>query len=156
MAVQPIPKGYHAATPYLIVEGASDAIAFYEKAFGATESLRLDGPGGRVMHAEFKIGDSPMMIADECPEMGARSPKAFGGSSMHLHLYVEDVDATVGRAVEAGAVVVRPVQDQFYGDRSGVLEDPFGHKWNVATHVEDVTPEQMGERFAAMMAKKAG
>jgi len=155
LAVKPIPEGYRTATPYLIVAGAAEAIAFYKKAFGAVERGRMDGPGGRIMHAEFMIGDSIFMITETCPEMGGLDPKSLGGSPVTIHLYVEDVDTTVSRAVEVGAKLVRPVVDQFYGDRSGVVEDPFGHSWNVGTHVEDVTPEQMKERFAAMMAKMA-
>ena len=155
MAVKPVPDGYRTATPYLTVEGASDALAFYKEAFDATEVMRLDGPGGKVMHAEFTIGDSRLMISDAFPDHGAQRAGRFGGSALKVHLYVEDVDATVGKAVASGAKVVKPVMDMFYGDRSGVVEDPFGHTWNVATHVEDVTPEQMDERFAAMMAKMA-
>ncbi len=153
MAVKPIPEGYRTATPYLSVAGASEAIDFYKKAFGAVERYRLADPGGRVMHAEFMIGDSILMISETCPEMGGFDPKALGGSPVTLHLYVEDADATIAQAVNAGATLVKPVVDQFYGDRSGVVKDPFGHSWNVGTHVEDVTPEEMGTRFAEMMAK---
>jgi len=147
--VKPIPEGYGAVTPYLIVDGAARAIEFYKEAFGAEETFRMEGPGGRVGHAEIKIGDSHVMLADEHPEMGARGPRSFGGSPISLLLYVEDVDATVSRAVEAGAKLTRPVANQFYGDRTGGLEDPFGHAWYVATHVEDVSEEEMKKRAAA-------
>lgn len=139
---KPIPEGYHTATPYLIARDAARAIEFYKKAFGATELFRM-APEGKVMHAEFKIGDSIFMIADEHPKMGARSPQSFGGSPVMIHLYVEDVDAMVDQAVAAGAKLTRPVKDQPYGDRSGGLEDPFGHVWFVATHKKDVAPEKM-------------
>jgi PhnB protein len=147
--MKPIPEGYGAVTPYLIVDGAARAIEFYKEAFGAEETFRMEGPGGRVGHAEIKIGDSHVMLADEHPEMGARGPRSFGGSPISLVLYVEDVDATVSRAVEAGAKLTRPVANQFYGDRTGGLEDPFGHAWYVATHVEDVSEEEMKKRAAA-------
>jgi PhnB protein len=151
MAVKPIPDGYHTVTPYLIVKDAARAIEFYEQAFGATERMRLTDPGGRVGHAEITIGDSAIMLADEFPEMGVRSPQALGGSPVSLALYVEDVDATADRAVAAGATVVRPVKDQFYGDRSGTFADPFGHVWTVATHKEDVSPDEMNRRFETIM-----
>ena len=147
--VKPIPDGYNGVTPYLIVDGAARAIEFYKQAFGATETFRMERPDGRVGHAEIKIGDSHVMLADEHPEMGARGPQAIGGSPISLVLYVEDVDATVNRAVEAGAKLTRPVANQFYGDRTGGVEDPFGHAWYVATHVEDVAPEEMQKRAAA-------
>ena len=147
--VRPIPEGYGSVTPYLIVNGAARAIEFYKQAFGATETFRMERPDGRVGHAEIKIGDSHVMLADEHPEMGARGPQAIGGSPISLVLYVEDVDATVNRAVEAGAKLTRPVANQFYGDRTGGVEDPFGHAWYVATHVEDVAPEEMQKRAAA-------
>ena len=147
--VRPIPEGYGTVTPYLIVDGAARAIEFYKQAFGATETFRMERPDGRVGHAEIKIGDSHVMLADEHPEMGARGPQAIGGSPISLVLYVEDVDATVNRAVEAGAKLTRPVANQFYGDRTGGVEDPFGHAWYVATHVEDVAPEEMQKRAAA-------
>jgi PhnB protein len=147
--VKPIPEGYGAVTPYLIVDGAARAIEFYKQAFGAEETFRMEAPGGRVGHAEIKIGDSHVMLADEHPEMGARGPRTIGGSPISLVLYVEDVDATVSRAVEAGAKLTRPVANQFYGDRTGGLEDPFGHAWYVATHVEDVSEEEMKKRAAA-------
>jgi PhnB protein len=147
--VKPIPDGYTAVTPYLIVDGASAAIAFYQKVFGALELFRLAGPDGRVGHAELMINDSRIMLADEFPAMGARGPGSFGGSPVRLLLYVDDVDDTAKRAVEAGAKLVRPVENQFYGDRAGGLEDPFGHYWHIATHVEDVSPEEMERRAAA-------
>ncbi len=145
-----IPDGYHTATPYLIISGAGSAIEFYQRAFGATEKLRLNGPGGKVMHAKIQIGDSRLMLADEFPEMGARSPQSVGGTPIFLMLYVEDVDAATARAVDAGARVLRPVQDQFYGDRSGTIADPFGHQWTLATHTENLSQEEIEQRFAAM------
>jgi len=148
-AAKPIPDGYRSITPYLSLKGAADAIEFYKKAFGATELMRIAQPDGRVGHTELQIGDSRIMMADEFPEMDFKSPAAFGGTPVHIHLYVPDVDATVGRAVAAGARVLRPVQDQFYGDRSGTLADPWGHVWHVATHVEDLSPEEIGRRAAA-------
>ncbi len=147
--VKPIPEGYHTATPYLVVKDAANAIEFYKKAFGATELMRMTQPDGRVAHAEIKIGDSPIMLADEFPEMGARSPQALGGSPVSIFLYVEDVDALANQAVAAGAKVLMPVQDQFWGDRYGKLADPFGHLWSVATHKEDVAPEEVKKRAAA-------
>jgi PhnB protein len=146
VAVKPIPDGYHTLTPYLIVKGAAAALEFYAKALGAQELVRMADPSGRVGHAEMKIGDSPFMLADEFPEMGAVAPPAGGGHSVSFLVYVPDVDAAFARALAAGAKAVRPVQDQFYGDRSGTLEDPFGHQWTLATHVEDVSPEEMERR----------
>jgi PhnB protein len=146
---KPIPDGYHTATPYLIVKDAARAIEFYKKAFGATELMRMAQPGGKIGHAEIKIGDSPIMLADEFPEMGARSPQSIGGSPVSILLYVENVDAMISQAVAAGAKVQRPVKDQFYGDRSGGVEDPFGHVWYIATHTEDVSPDEMRKRAAA-------
>jgi PhnB protein len=154
MKTKPIPDGYHTATPYLIVNDAARALEFYKKAFGATETMRFAGPGGKIMHAEIKIGNSPIMLADEYPEMGARSPQTLGGSPVSLVLYVENVDAWANQAVAAGAKVQRPVQDQFYGDRTGTFEDPFGHVWSIATHKEDVTPEEMQRRAAAAFKKQ--
>jgi PhnB protein len=148
--VKPIPDGYHTVTPYLIVNGAARAIEFYKQAFGATETMRLGGPDGRIGHAEIRIGDSPVMLADECPEMGFRGPQSPGGSGVGLALYVEDVDALFQQAIAAGGQTLRPVQDQFYGDRSGTLADPFGHVWTIGTHKEDVSPEEIQRRAAAM------
>ena len=144
-----IPDGYHNVTPYLIVNDAAAAIEFYKKAFGATELMRMPKPNGKIGHAEIRIGDSPIMLADEAPEMGARSPRTFGGSPVSIFLYVDDVDTTFARAVNGGARVQRPLADQFYGDRTGGVEDPFGHVWYIATHVEDVSPEEMKKRAAA-------
>jgi PhnB protein len=154
--VKPIPDGYHTVTPYLIVKDAAGALEFYKKAFGAKELMRLAGPGGKIGHAEVKVGDSPIMLADEHPEVGARSPQSFGGSPVSIVLYVEDVDALTGRAVAAGAKVLRPLKDQFYGDRSATLEDPFGHVWTIATHKEDVSPEEINRRFEAFVKQQGG
>lgn len=148
--VKPIPEQYHNVTPYLIVDGAAAAIDFYQRVFGATEVMRIPAPGGRIGHAEVRLGDSIVMLADESPEMNARAPKSVGGSPVSLLLYVEDVDETVDRAVAAGATLKQPVSDKFYGDRAGGIEDPFGHLWHVATHIEDVSPEEMERRSAAM------
>ncbi|MGH7320699.1 MAG: VOC family protein [Candidatus Rokuibacteriota bacterium] len=147
--VKSVPEGYHSATPYLIVDGAAKALDFYTRVFGATERMRMGGPGGKVGHAEISIGDSVIMLADEHPEMGARGPRAFGGSPVSVMLYVEDVDATVKTALAEGAKLLRPVEDKFYGDRSGSIEDPFGHHWHVSTHIEDVPPDEMERRAAA-------
>jgi PhnB protein len=155
MAVKPISDGYHTATPYLIVKNAAAALEFYKQAFGAVELMRFVGPDGRVGHAEIRIGDSPIMLADEFPEMGARGPELLGGSPVSLLLYVEDVDARYSQAIAAGAKAVRPVMDQFYGDRSGCLKDPFGHNWSLATHKEDVSSEEMQRRCEAAMKQKA-
>jgi PhnB protein len=142
----PVPDGYHTATPYLIIGGAAQAIRFYERAFGATELLHLPGPDGRIAHAEIRIGDSVIMLADEVLDMGYRSPRSLGGSPVTMLLYVNDVDAVFQRAVAAGALVLRPVANQFYGDRSGTLADPFGHLWTIATHIEDVPAEEIARR----------
>jgi PhnB protein len=150
MTAKPIPDGYHTATPYLIVQNAAAAIEFYKRAFGATELMRLTDPRGKVGHAEIKIGDSPIMLADEMPEMGFRSPQSIGGTGVSLLLYIEDVDTRFRQATGAGAKVLRPVQDQFYGDRSGTLEDPFGHVWTLATHTEDVSMEEVNRRAEAL------
>lgn len=148
--VKPIPDGYHTATPYIICRGAAKAIEFYKQAFGATETMRLAGPDGKIGHAEIRIGDSPIMLADEHPEMGAKSPQSIGGTATSILLYVTDVDAVFERAVAAGATVERPVEDKFYGDRMGSVIDPFGHKWHIGTHQEDVSPEEIARRVAAM------
>jgi PhnB protein len=146
--VKPIPDGYHAITPYLSVKGAADAIEFYKRAFGATEVMRMAKPDGRVGHAELQVGDARVMLADEFPEMDFRSPHSIGGTPVHLHLYVENVDAVVAQALAAGAKLVRPVQDQFYGDRLGTVADPFGHVWHVSTHKEDLSMEELRRRAA--------
>lgn len=138
----------------MIVKGAAGAIEFYKKAFGATELFRMEGAGGKIGHAEIRIGTSPIMLADEHLEMDARSPQSIGGTPVSILLYVADVDAQFKQAVAAGARVLKPVQDQFYGDRSGFLEDPFGHRWGLATHKEDVPPAELEKRFAALHAKK--
>lgn len=145
--VNPIPADYKGITPYLSVKGAAEAIEFYKKAFGAIEMMRLAGPDGTLGHAEIKIGDALIMLADEYPDYGNLSPRTLGGSSVRLHMYVEDVDAFFEKALAAGAKVLIPVADQFYGDRSGRLEDPFGHVWLVSTHVEDVAPDEMERRM---------
>ena len=150
MSVEPIPSEYPRVTPYLTVEGAADAIAFYADILGAEERVRMGGPEGQVMHAELAIGDSMIMLADAFPEMGGLPPSKLGGSPVSLMVYVADVDDVFARAVKAGAKEVQPVQDKFYGDRSGEFEDPFGHRWHVATHIEDVSPEEMEKRMAAM------
>ena len=149
-AVKPVPEGYPSLTPYLIVSDGASSLEFYQKAFGARLRLRLDAPGGRIGHAELEIGDSVIMLADEHPEIGARGPRSFGGSPVGLHLYVEQVDGVVARAVAAGGKLVHPVEDKFYGDRVGTIEDPFGHRWYVTTHIEDVSPEEIGRRAAAL------
>ena len=146
--VEPIPEGYPRVTPYLIVDGAAKAIDFYGAVLGATERMRMDGPGDKVGHAELEIGDSVVMLADEDPEIGAQGPKSVGGTPVSMHVYVEDADGVFERAIEAGAKELRPVEDKFYGERSGSFEDPFGHHWHVATHVEDVPPEEMSKRAA--------
>jgi PhnB protein len=150
MAIKAIPDGYHSATPYLIVKGAAEAIAFYKLAFGATELFRMANPDGKVGHAEIRIGDSVIMLADEHPDMGYRSPRSLGGSAVSIMLYMEDVDGVFARALKAGARAQREVANQFYGDRNGTLEDPFGHVWTIATHVEDVPAEEIERRVAAM------
>jgi PhnB protein len=152
---KPVPHGLHTATPYLFVQGAARAIDFYKAAFNAKELMRMPAPGGRVGHAQIKIGDSHIMLADESPDMGAPGPKRLGGSPVMLYLYVKDVDAVVAQAVAAGARLVHPVQDQFYGDRSGGLEDPFGHIWHVATHKEDVSSKELRRRAEAVMGDHA-
>jgi len=148
--VKPIPDGYRGATPYLTVKNAAAAIEFYKKAFGATELFRLGAPDGRIGHAEVKIGEAVIMLSDEYPDMNVLGPETIGGSPVTIHLYVENVDAMAKSAVEAGAKVERPVEDQFYGDRGGKFTDPFGHRWWLATHKEDVSPEEMKKRAAAL------
>jgi PhnB protein len=149
---KPIPDGYPRVTPYLIIDGAGAAIDFYRSVLGARERMRMPAPDGRVGHAELEIGDSLIMLADEFPEMEARGPKAVGGTPVSLHVYVEDADGVFDRAIQAGARALQAVEDKFYGDRSGQFEDPFGHHWSVATHVEDVPPDEMAARAAAAMA----
>lgn len=156
MAVRPVPEGYHTATPYLIVRDAPRALDFYQQAFGARELMRCADPSGRVGHAEFQIGDSRIMVADEFPDMGFRGPQSLGGSPVGILLYVDDVDAWFDRALGAGAKTLQPVKDQFYGDRSGTLTDPFGHVWTIATHQEDVSPEEVERRFQAAQKEMAG
>ncbi len=155
MSVKPIPDGYPVLSPYICVDGAEDAIAFYGAVFGATERMRLGSPDGKIGHAELAIGDSVIMLSDEFPDWGVRSPTAHGGTAVTLGTYVEDVDATFARAIERGAQVVRPVEDQFYGDRSGQFLDPWGHRWSVATRIEDVAPDEMARRAAAAMGGAA-
>jgi PhnB protein len=147
--VKPIPDGYHVVTPYLIVAGAAAALEFYREVLGGEESFRMNQPDGRVGHAEIRFGDSTIMLADEFPDIGARGPRSLGGSPVSLLIYVEDVDAVVARAVERGAVLKRPIENKFYGDRAGGIEDPWGHAWTIATHVEDVSPEEMERRAKA-------
>jgi PhnB protein len=147
---KPVPDGYHTVTPYLTIRGAAAAIEFYKRAFSATEIMRIADPNGKVGHAEIRIGDSPIMLSEEMPEMGVRSPEAIGGSPVTIHLYVNDVDALAAQAVAAGAKVLRPVEDQFYGDRGGKLADPYGHLWWIATHKEDVSLEEIRKRASAM------
>jgi PhnB protein len=153
--VNPIPAGYNSVTPYLAIRGAAEALEFYKKAFGAKELMRMPGPGGSIGHAEIGIGDSRLMLADEFPDMKFLGPQARGGTTVSIHVYVKDVDAIVERAVAAGAKLSRAVENQFYGDRTGTLEDPFGHMWHFATHVEDVSMAELRKR-AAQKAQQAG
>ena len=150
MSVKPIPDSYHTLTPYMTVRDAARAIEFYKQAFGAVERGVMKGPDGKVMHAELLIGDSIIMLGDEFPEFGSLSPEAIGGASTGLHIYVEDVDASFDRAIKAGAIVEMPVADMFWGDRYGQVEDPFGHRWSIATHVRDATPEEMKQAMQKM------
>ena len=149
MPVKPIPEGYHSVTPYLIVRGGAEAIDFYQKAFGATELFRFPTPDGQIGHADIKIGDSPIMLADEFAEMGHKGPQSLGGSPVSIMIYVEDVDTIFNQAVAAGATIKEGLQDKFYGDRNGSVIDPFGHVWHIATHKEDVSPEEMQRRAKA-------
>lgn len=151
--VRPVPEGYHSITPYLYVRGGAEALEFYRKALGAEEMFRMEGPPGKIGHAEMRIGDSPFMLADEMEEWGNQSPLTLGGNGSSLMIYVENVDELFQQAVDAGAKVVRPVENQFYGDRSGTVEDPFGHKWTISTHVEDVPPEELDRRMKEMMSQ---
>ena len=150
--VKPIPEGYPHVTPYLSIDGASDAIAFYSKVLSAKERLRMPTPDGKVGHAELELGDSLIMLADTFPEMGAPSPKSLGGTPVTISVYVEDVDDVFERALGEGATALRQVENQFYGDRAGQFEDPFGHRWSIATHVEDVPPDEMAKRAAEAMS----
>jgi PhnB protein len=152
-AANPIPAGFHALTPYLVCKGAADAIDFYTKAFGAEEKFRLPGPDGKIVHACLQVGDSPLMISDECPEMGGFSPQHLGGSPVTIHFSVADADATFARAIAAGAKPVMPVSEMFWGARYGLLQDPFGHFWSVATQVRDLTPEEITEGMRQAMAQ---
>ena len=155
-SVRPIPEGYHSVTPALLVRGAAEAIDFYTRAFGARELGRMPAPDGqRIWHAELQIGDARLMLADEFPEMGGHAPESLGGTPVSLHLYVEDADAVIQRAVDAGATVIQPPMDAFWGDRYGRIKDPFGHEWGVATHIEDVSEEEMRQR-AEVFATSAG
>ncbi len=154
--VKPTPEGFHSVTPYLFIKGAAQAMEFYKNVFGAAELVRMPSPNGQIMHAELKIGDSIVMLGDENPQIGALSPLSIGGTASSLHVYVANVDAVVQKAIDAGAKSVRPVADQFYGDRSGTVIDPFGHMWSVATHIEDVAPEEMRRRAAKAQAQAAG
>ena len=149
-AVNPVPAGYHEVTPYLSIRDAAGAIDFYKKAFGAREIMRMPGPEGKLGHAEIQIGGSRVMLSDEHPALDFLGPQTRGGTTVHLHVYMKGVDEVIERAVKAGAKLTRPVQDQFYGDRLGTVEDPFGHVWHIATHIEDVTPAELKRR-----AKKA-
>lgn len=153
MNVKPIPDGYTSVTPYLIISGAARAIDFYKKVFGATERMRIPTPDGKVGHAEIEIGGSVIMLADECPERGAKSPQTIGGTAVSIHVYVPNSDEVYTKAVAAGATQLQPVKNQFYGDRSGGFTDPFGHSWHVSTHIEDVSPEELQKRMAAMRNK---
>jgi PhnB protein len=153
--VKPVPDGHRTVAPYLAIKNAASALEFYKQAFGAIETYKLIIPDGRVGHAEIRLGDSLIMLADEFPEFGSKAPASLGGSPVSIHLYVEDVDAFVKKAVAAGARELKPVADQFYGDRSGQLQDPFGHLWWVATHKEDVAPEELQKRVRALFAKAA-
>lgn len=153
--VKPVPDGYGSITPYVIVADGAAAVAFYQRVFSAGERLRMPRPDGRIGHAELTIGDSVVMLADENPAIGARAPGAYGGSPVTLMVYVEDVDRVVAQAIQAGATLVRPVENQFYGDRSGSITDPFGHVWHIATHIEDVPPEEMARRAEEAMRKGA-
>lgn len=148
--IKPIPDGYRRVTPYLIISGAGDAIDYYTKTFGMKERMRMGGPDGKVGHAELELGDSVVMLADEFPDMGIKSPKTLGGTPAFNHIYVEDVDATFNEAVKTGSKVVQPLENKFYGDRAGQIEDPFGHMWSIASHVEDVSEEEMMKRAQEM------
>jgi PhnB protein len=151
---QPIPKGYHTVTPSLVVAGAARAIDFYKKALGAEEIMRYPGPDGKIMHAEIRIGDSVIMLMDEMPEQGGRGPKSLGGTPVGFFVYGDNVDAAWKRAVDAGAKVIMPLADQFWGDRTGCLEDPFGHKWWLAQHIQDLTPEELQKNAESFFSRQ--
>jgi PhnB protein len=152
MATKPIPEGYHTVSPYLAVDDAAEAIDYYKRAFGAKETVRMEAPGGKIGHAELEIGDSHVMLSDPFPQSSTKPPNELGGTSASVFMYVEDVDAVVQQAVDAGATVTMEVADQFWGDRFGSITDPFGHSWSIATHVEDLSPEEIAERGKAAMA----
>ncbi|MFF4391935.1 MULTISPECIES: VOC family protein [unclassified Streptomyces] len=160
MTVQPVPEGYPRVTPYLCIDGAAAAIDFYGSVLGVRERMRMAAPGGKIGHAELELGSSVIMLADEYPDIGFRSPKSVGGTPVTLHVYVEDVDAVFAKALALGATELRPIKDEFYGDRTGQFEDPFGHRWNIATHIEDVPPDEMEKRSEeaerAMQSKPGG
>jgi PhnB protein len=156
MAVKPIPEGHHTVAPYLAVDNAAEAIEYYKSAFGAQERTRMEAPGGGIAHAELEIGDSVVMLSDPFPQASTKPPRELGGTSVSVFMYVEDVDAVVKQAVDAGATVLMEVADQFWGDRFGSIQDPFGHSWAIATHVEDLTPEEIAERGRAAMAEMGG
>ena len=150
--LKPIPEGYPRVTPYLHVDGAEAALGFYKDVLGAEERMRMPGPGGKLGHAELEIGESVIMLADEFPDMGVRGPRTIGGTAVTLHVYVEDVDTVFEAALAAGATAVQPVENRFYGDRVGQFEDPFGHRWSIASHIEDVPPDEMERRMSEAMA----
>ncbi|MFA9438232.1 VOC family protein [Uliginosibacterium sp. sgz301328] len=152
--IAPIPDGYPAVTPYLCCKNGAAALDFYKRAFGAVETMCMKGPDGKIGHAEFRVGNSPVMMADECPDMGFLSPATIGGAGVNIMMYVDDVDTVFKRALGAGAEELRPVRNEFYGDRTGTLRDPFGHVWHVATHVEDVAPDELERRAREAMSKK--
>ena len=152
-SVKPVPEGFHTATPSLVVSDAAKAIEFYKKAFGAEERMQMPGPGGKIIHAEIKIGPSTVMLSDEYPEHGIKGPRTLGGTSFAIHLHVADVDQAFEKAVAAGAVVVRPLKDQFYGERSGTVRDPYGHEWLLGGHLETVSAEEMQRRYTALFKK---
>ncbi len=156
MAVQPVPEGYNTVTPYLAVPNAAEAIDFYTRALGAKERVRMDGPGGSIMHAELELGDSLIMLSDPFPQASTKTPKELGGTSVSIFVYVDDIDALYKQAIDAGATSLMEPDDMFWGDRFGSVQDPFGHSWTIATHIEDVSPEEMQKRSEEFMASMAG